>query len=84
MALINCKECGNQVSNKAASCPKCGAKVGTGESEGYKQIKVVIAVVFALIVAYSVISRFTEKSEFQKSLDKSLEDIQGSQRSKNK
>lgn len=27
MALIKCKECGNDVSNTAATCPKCGAKV---------------------------------------------------------
>ncbi|RVS47000.1 zinc-ribbon domain-containing protein [Citrobacter freundii] len=27
MALIKCKECGEQVSDKAASCPKCGAPI---------------------------------------------------------
>lgn len=27
MALTACKECGNQVSTLAASCPKCGAPV---------------------------------------------------------
>ncbi|MCJ8032942.1 zinc-ribbon domain-containing protein [Staphylococcus aureus] len=27
MALINCAECGNQVSDKAATCPRCGAPV---------------------------------------------------------
>lgn len=27
MALIACKECGNQISNKAKQCPSCGAKV---------------------------------------------------------
>ncbi|MEW8328174.1 MAG: zinc ribbon domain-containing protein [Candidatus Thiodiazotropha sp.] len=27
MALIDCKECGNQISDTAASCPKCGAAV---------------------------------------------------------
>ncbi|WP_305831489.1 zinc-ribbon domain-containing protein [Pseudomonas aeruginosa] len=26
MALIKCKECGAQVSNKAKACPSCGAK----------------------------------------------------------
>ena len=26
MALVKCKECGEQVSNKAKTCPKCGAK----------------------------------------------------------
>lgn len=27
MALIKCKECGNEVSTTAKACPKCGAKV---------------------------------------------------------
>jgi hypothetical protein len=27
MALINCAECGNQVSDKAAACPKCGCPI---------------------------------------------------------
>lgn len=26
MAMTNCRECGNQMSSKAISCPKCGAK----------------------------------------------------------
>ncbi|MDD2581999.1 MAG: hypothetical protein PHR66_08405 [Desulfuromonadaceae bacterium] len=27
MAITKCKECGNEVSTKADSCPKCGAKI---------------------------------------------------------
>lgn len=27
MALINCKECGAEVSSKAETCPKCGARI---------------------------------------------------------
>lgn len=27
MALIKCKECGTEISNKAVTCPKCGAPV---------------------------------------------------------
>jgi uncharacterized paraquat-inducible protein A len=27
MAMQKCKECGNEVSSKAAACPKCGAPV---------------------------------------------------------
>jgi invasion protein IalB len=30
MALKNCKECGHQVSDKADSCPQCGAKIKKG------------------------------------------------------
>ena len=32
MALIKCSECGHEVSDKAASCPKCGAPIA-GASE---------------------------------------------------
>lgn len=33
MALINCKECGNEVSTTASACPKCGApQVGNAVS----------------------------------------------------
>ncbi len=33
MALINCPECDNQVSNTAESCPHCGAPIA-GAKEG--------------------------------------------------
>jgi TM2 domain-containing membrane protein YozV len=36
MALIECSECGNQVSDKAAACPKCGAPIA-GETVGKQQ-----------------------------------------------
>lgn len=28
MALINCHECGKEISDKATSCPNCGAPIG--------------------------------------------------------
>lgn len=28
MALINCKECGKEISDKAITCPNCGCPVG--------------------------------------------------------
>ena len=28
MALIRCTECGNEVSDKARACPKCGVPIG--------------------------------------------------------
>jgi uncharacterized membrane protein YvbJ len=33
MALIKCPECGNQVSNTAATCPHCGAPVAAAAVE---------------------------------------------------
>ena len=29
MALIKCSECGNEVSDRAKSCPKCGCPIQT-------------------------------------------------------
>ncbi len=29
MSLIKCTECGNEVSDKAANCPHCGAPIDT-------------------------------------------------------
>ena len=34
MALINCPECGAQVSDKAVSCPKCGHPVNAASDYG--------------------------------------------------
>lgn len=33
MALIACTECGQEISDKAISCPKCGAPVQAGSSQ---------------------------------------------------
>lgn len=30
MAIIKCKECGNNISSEAKSCPKCGYVNGDG------------------------------------------------------
>ena len=37
MALINCPECGKEVSDKATSCPKCGAPTEYGKKETKKE-----------------------------------------------
>ena len=41
MALINCSECGAEISDKAAVCPHCGAPVGQdkeSKGSGVKQL----------------------------------------------
>ena len=37
MALVTCPECGREVSDKAASCPGCGAPVDTSSRKKYCQ-----------------------------------------------
>lgn len=42
MALVKCKECGEQVSTKAEACPKCGAKMPKRSSLGAWLVLVII------------------------------------------
>lgn len=48
MALKNCKECGHQVSDKADSCPQCGARIKKGLPRWV--VWVVFIFVFAAII----------------------------------
>lgn len=34
MALIECEECGNEVSDQAESCPECGAPINDDQDDG--------------------------------------------------
>lgn len=54
MALKACKECGGQVSTKAAACPHCGAK-GPLEASGFARIAVGVLSVF---IVGSIIAAF--------------------------
>ena len=37
MPLMNCTECGKEISDKAASCPHCGAPTKWGQKETKKE-----------------------------------------------
>lgn len=50
MALVKCKECGSEISNKAKACPKCGAVPPKPTSK----FTIVVGGFFALIVAMAV------------------------------
>lgn len=57
MAMTKCKECGNEVSTKADSCPHCGAKLkreGIGAGSGC----LVILLLFAGVWFHAVTSRY--------------------------
>lgn len=42
MALINCPECGTEVSDKAASCPKCAFPIAESRPDGTVRIKMTV------------------------------------------
>ena len=59
MALINCKECNNQISDTASACPKCGAPVNTkiqnNTEQKSKSSKTAIIVGVVLILVFGTI-----------------------------
>ncbi len=54
MALIECNECGTQVSDKASKCPKCGNPMKAGKEKTKKIINKIIGVV-CLLAAIAIL-----------------------------
>jgi len=50
MALLTCKECGNQVSSTATACPQCGAPVKVAQPAQAVDLKTIIVAVAMLCV----------------------------------
>lgn len=49
MALIKCRECGNEISSRAESCPHCGAKTRFGMNESERKQNSTLSVILTLI-----------------------------------
>lgn len=56
MALINCQECGKEISSKAYSCPSCGYP--TIESLDYKNHNLMKNQLHELIIIRSILRLF--------------------------
>lgn len=68
MALINCKECGEQVSTKAASCPKCGAPV-SNKNKGPSGCMMVVLIIAGLIILLLFVGNASKKDESSESVN---------------
>ena len=55
MAMIKCKECGSDISNKAPACPKCGAK--QAQTSGCAKIALAAICFVTLLFIISMCSR---------------------------
>lgn len=53
MALINCKECGKEISNKATTCPNCGNPINddtyTKEIKASKKVAIFIIAILVVV-----------------------------------
>jgi hypothetical protein len=68
MALINCKECGNAVSDSAKSCPQCGVKIAGGSGFGtMAKIGIAVFILFIIITANA--------PNYNEAVDKSKADL---------
>jgi hypothetical protein len=65
MALVKCEECGNRISDKAQTCPQCGAPVVKGVSPPKKKTSVVTWVV-AILFGFWVFAWFSSREAQQK------------------
>jgi len=58
MALVECKECGKQISNSVKSCPNCGAKTRTGKRTSFSNklnLVILMILALALVIVYSAV-----------------------------
>ena len=49
MAMIDCKDCGTSISNKAQSCPKCGRHMRGGPLGALKGLAIIAIGVLAVL-----------------------------------
>jgi DNA-directed RNA polymerase subunit RPC12/RpoP len=47
MAMVNCRECGKQVSDQAKACPHCGALVAMNDRERIVRVLMILFVLAA-------------------------------------
>lgn len=73
MALINCRECSEQIRGQAAACQKCGTQLPKAKTQNFLVKIVLIGVIlvaafFAMDAMFSTNKR--EQAEFERSLDR--------------
>lgn len=70
MALVKCRECGAQISTKAASCPSCGAKVRKTSLVAWLALGVVVLSVVGAMFGKSSEGGAPQKSREQTEAEK--------------
>lgn len=64
MALINCKECGKEISDSAVRCPHCGCKTIHGEGQTVAKTQLVILIVNVVMIIIGAILFLPNISNF--------------------
>lgn len=80
MALIECKECGKQISSTATVCPNCGCATENGQKrqeEVGRATKYIVLYVLAIVLAVIAIIIWSGASEYDKARFYHGKDIAG-------
>ena len=70
MALINCDECGFELSDKASACPKCGNPISSNENnrqtltvqETSKDLKLKLVIGMVVVFLGMIIAQYVNKT----------------------
>ncbi len=76
MALINCKECGKEISDKAEMCPNCGYRLKTEVKERKKAGTIVTLIASSIFVIFFILLLFANLTPTQKNPEYSKSDIE--------
>lgn len=82
MALIKCSECGKEISDKAVSCPHCGAPVGTSKASIKPQkkkggkLKYILIIIF-IVLAFSIFGGDKEQKADNKATSSQIVETPG-------
>lgn len=84
MALINCPECGKEISDTTDKCPHCGyplMKIQNEEKNNEKKRTAIIAIITLIILAAAGYIAYTDSSGYKaKQLDKMTEEYRQNER----
>lgn len=79
MALINCNECNEKISDKAAACPRCGAELPKTKTRNLLTTIVVIGVIL-VAVFFAMDAMFSNNKRASADFEKALDDADNARR----
>jgi len=72
MAMISCKECSAEISDKAVACPKCGAEMAKGKARSTLSTIVIVGVILVALF-FAMDAMFSSNKRERAEADRSLE-----------
>ncbi len=67
MALVKCKECGKEISNKAAECPYCGCLEPASKPWSWKKATLIGIIIVILMFGFVILTSDNDSSNTPKS-----------------